>query len=68
MKTKKVRDYYKEIDTALLSYENLKPYHDKQIDWICDRIVWCWKFRHITKDQMEQLVDRVCTILEMKIL
>ena len=32
MKAKKVRDYYKEINTALLSYENLKPYHDKQIN------------------------------------
>lgn len=68
MKAKKVRDYYKEINTVLLSYENLKPYHDKQIDWIWDRIAWCWKFEHITKDQMEQFVNRVCTILEMKIL
>lgn len=60
----KKRDYYKEIDNAIRSYEEFKPWHDKSIDWIVDRIDWCWKFRHITKDQMEEFADRMCKILD----
>ena len=52
-KAKQKRDYYAEIDTALQSYEHCKPLHDKSIDWICNRIDWCWKFKHITEKQME---------------
>ena len=64
MKMKKERNYYVEIDNALKSYEDYKPWHDKSIDWIADRIDWCWKFRHITKEQMEELADRVVKIID----
>ncbi len=60
-----MKDYYKEIDKALKSYEEYKPYHDKGIDWICDRISWCWKFRHITEGQMNKLADRAIAVLEI---
>ena len=63
-KEKKQRKYYQEIDMALKDYEEYKPWHDKNIDWICNRIDWCWKFRHITKEQMEELADRCCKVLE----
>lgn len=56
--------FYDEIDKALRSYENYKPYHDKKIEWISNRITWCWKWRKITKEQMEELCDRVINILE----
>lgn len=59
------RDYYKEIDKAITSYEEFKQWHDKSIDWICNRIDWCWKFRHITKEQMEELADRICEVMEI---
>lgn len=62
-KAKQKRDYYAEIDKALHSYENYKPWHDKPIDWICNRIDWCWKFKHITEKQMEELADRVCKVM-----
>jgi len=58
------KDYYKEINDALISYEEFKSYHQHSIDWITDRIDWCWKFRKITKDQMEELCDRVIKIIE----
>ena len=61
---KKQKDYYKEINEALLSYEENKLWHTHNTDWICNRIDWCWKFRHITEKQMEELVDRVCCILD----
>ena len=64
---KEKRDYYKEINEALLSYEDYKPWHDKSISWICDRIDWCWKFKHITEKQMEELADRVCKVMNREV-
>ena len=66
-KAKQKRDYYVEIDTALQSYENYKPWHEKSIDWICDRIDWCWKFKHITEKQMEELADRVRKVMNREV-
>lgn len=59
-----MKDYYKQIDNALRSYEEYKPYHQYSIDWITDRIDWCWKFRKITEDQMEELANRAIEIME----
>ena len=56
--------FYEEINKALQSYETFKPYHIKSIDWICNRITWCWKWKKITKEQMEELCDRVTKIME----
>lgn len=56
--------FYDEIDKALLSYENYKPYHTRKIEWISNRICWCWKWKKITKEQMEELCDRVIKVLE----
>lgn len=61
---KKERNYYTEIDSALKSYENFKPWHEKSFDWICNRIDWCWKFKHITKTQMEELTDRIIAVMD----
>lgn len=61
-----MKDYYKEIDHALKSFEDFKPYHTKSIDWICNRIDWCWKFRHITENQMHELSDRAVTVMNMR--
>ena len=59
-------DFYNEIDKALQSYENYKPYHIRSIDWITNRIFWCWKWKKITKEQMESLCDRATAILERR--
>lgn len=56
-------DYYNEIDKALKSYEQYKPYHSKNIEWICNRITWCFKFRKISAEQMDELADRSILIL-----
>lgn len=56
--------YYKEIDSALKSYENFKPYHEKDIDWICNRIDWCWKWKKITEAQMKELAERAINVLD----
>ena len=56
--------FYDEIDKALQSYEDYKPYHTRKIEWISDRICWCWKWKKITREQMEELCDRVIKVLE----
>ena len=56
--------YYKQLDKALKSYEEFRPYHQYNIDWICDRITWCWKWKKITPAQMEELALRATTVLE----
>ena len=55
----KVKNYYEEINKELTSFEEGKEYHLKTMEWISDRICWCWKWRKITKEQMEELADRV---------
>ena len=57
-----MRDYYKEIDEVLQDYESHKVYPTRKIEWAADRIDWCWKFRKITKEQMEELADRATEI------
>ena len=59
-----MRDYYEEINKELKTYEEYNPWHTKSIDWICNRIDWCWKWKKITKEQMEELADRVVNYLE----
>lgn len=61
---KKPRDYYGEIDKAISAYEQGK-YADHKMSWIADRIAWCWKFRHNSRDQMESLADRMTEILPL---
>ena len=56
--------YYQQIDKALLSYENHKPYHDKTMDWICDHIDWAWKWRKISENEMVELASRATEILK----
>lgn len=60
------KDYYKQIDTAIRSYEEYKPYHQLTIDQITDKIDWCWKWKKITEDQMEELADRIIKVMEEK--
>lgn len=56
MKTKRVRNYYEEIDKALYSHEYCKPWHDKPMEWIANRIDWCWKFRHIIETMIRNML------------
>lgn len=59
------QDYYNEIDTVLTEYENYKIWHTKSIEWAANRIDWCWKWKKITKEQMEELADRATAIFNM---
>ena len=58
--------YYEQIDTALKSYETLKPWHPFPLEWIGDRIAWCWKWRKISEVEMTELVNRYVDVMEVK--
>jgi hypothetical protein len=58
------RNYYAEIDKVVSEYEQNKPWHTRDINWAANRVDWCWKWRKITKEQMEELADRITTIFE----
>ena len=58
-----VSAWYKEIDKAITSYEVDRHWHEKTIDWICNRIDWAWKWRKITEDQMVELTERICVVM-----
>ncbi len=58
------KDYYIQLDNAIKSYEEYKPYHQYDTEWICNRIEWCWKWKHITEQEMEKFVDRICKVME----
>lgn len=50
--------WYEGIDVHLRRLEEGKT-PSRTILWIVDRISWCWKWRKITKEQMEELAERV---------
>jgi hypothetical protein len=59
-----MRNYYEEIDTVVRSFEDYKPYHMKSLEWASDRVCWCWRWKHITRPQMEELADRITKLFD----
>lgn len=60
---KKRRDYYNELDAIISRYENFKPVMENPYD-VADKIAWCWKFRKITEEQMDDLAERMTRIFD----
>ena len=58
-----MEEYFK-IDKALREYEchNDRPY--MTITWICDRIDWAWQWKKISRDQMEELSERIIEVMK----
>ena len=53
-----------QIHKALLEYEEYKPYKTKSIDWICNRIDWCWKWRKISAECKDNFCDRIIEVMK----
>lgn len=60
------KNYYDEIDKALVRHEIGMNYKTHGMDWICDRIDWCYKWKKITEKQMEELAARATEVLERR--
>ena len=58
----KQKDYYAEIDSGLREWEECKPYHNRDLSWLADRIDWCWRWRRITEEQTNELANRVVAL------
>lgn len=59
-----MKDYYAEINDVVTRYEEHRPYFVKNIDWAANRVDWAWKWRKITREQMEELADRITKIFD----
>lgn len=57
---------YIKIDKALTRLEQGK-YATYSVDWCIGRIDWAWKWRKITKEQMEELAERACALLDAEL-
>ena len=60
------KDYYAEIDKHLTRLEQGK-YAMHDIDWCIKRVDWAWKWRKITKEQMDELAGRCCVLLDAQL-
>ena len=62
-----MKNYYMDIDKAINEYEVFAPYKTKDIDWICNRIDWCYKWKHITEKQMNELANRIIFVMKNRV-
>lgn len=54
-----MKNYFSILDKAIKEYEDFKPYKTLEPYQITDKIVWCYKWKKITKEQMENLTNRM---------
>ena len=54
---------YEKIDRALYQHER-NGYHERSLDSIADYIDWAWKWRKISREEMESVTDRICKLFD----
>lgn len=59
-----MKDFYKEIDEALKTYEEGKSWHHHDMAWITDKIDWCNKWKKLPEEQVNELCDRAISLFE----
>ncbi len=57
---------YEKIDKALKPHEQGK-YAGWSLDSIADYINWAWKWRKITREEMESAAERVCALYDAEL-
>lgn len=65
-KVKKVKKTEYEKISEVLDRLELCKYSLQDSYWCANRISWAWKFRKITEDQKNELVDRTIKVQEME--
>ena len=59
-----MKDYYHDLDVAIKTYEEHKPYHPLKTSEISDKIAWCWKWKKITNEQLDDLTSRMIKVFQ----
>jgi hypothetical protein len=57
---------YEKIDRWISQHENYK-YSDRSLDSIADYIGWAWKWKKISREEMENAADRVCKLFDAEL-
>ena len=57
---------YEKIDYAITQHEK-RGYYERSLDSIADYINWAWKWKKITREQMESAADRVCALYDAEL-
>lgn len=57
---------YEKIDRALQDHEKGR-YAPRSLDSIADYINWAWKWKKITREEMENAADRVCALYDAEL-
>ncbi len=58
-----MKNQYLVLDKALKEHEEY-GYALHSLSWIADRIVWAYKWRHISQKEMNELADRTAKLFE----
>lgn len=57
---------YEKIDRVLRQHEK-HGYAERSLDGLADYINWAWKWRKITREEMESAADRVCALYDVEL-
>ena len=57
---------YEKIDHVLRQHEKY-GYAERSLDSLADYINWAWKWRKITREEMENAADRVCALYDAEL-
>ena len=57
---------YEKIDHVLRQHEKY-GYAERSLDSLADYINWAWKWRKITREEMESAADRVCALYDAEL-
>ena len=57
---------YEKIDHWITQHENFK-YCERTLDSVADYVAWAWKWKKITREQMENAADRVCALYDREL-
>ena len=57
---------YEKIDRWITQHERHK-YCERPLDSVADYVAWAWKWKKITREQMENAADRVCMLYDAEL-
>lgn len=68
MKQKNNRNYYVELSKKVEQFELGREHSSMLLSAISDKVVWCWHWRKITEDQLDDLCKRITILFDSRTL